>query len=70
MRSMNRKLRLRFALGAALFTVWATQTMLAFQKVEQLPEVGSILPAKAVPKDNRHLYMTHSGQLRPFPKRD
>lgn len=40
------------------------------QKAEIKLEVGTVLPAKYVPKNNRNLYMTHSGQFRPFIQRD
>ncbi len=33
-------------------------------------EVGSKLPVREVPKKNRHLFMTHSSQLRPFIERE
>jgi hypothetical protein len=40
------------------------------QKPEIKLEVGSVLPAEYVPKNNLELYMTHSAQLRPFIQRD
>jgi hypothetical protein len=36
------------------------------QKADIKLEVGSVLPVKYVPKNNRKLYMTHSAQFRPF----
>ena len=40
------------------------------QKVDIKLEVGSVLPARYVPKRNRNFYMTHSAQFRPFIERD
>ena len=40
------------------------------QRADPKLEVGSVLPARYVPKHNRNLYMTHSSQLRPFVKRN
>jgi len=42
----------------------------ATQKADIKLEVGSVLPAKYVPKKNLNLYMTHSSQFRPFIKRE
>jgi len=42
----------------------------AGQASEIKPEPGTVLPAKVVPKQNHHLYMTHSAQLRPFIERE
>jgi hypothetical protein len=39
------------------------------QKDDIKLEVGSVLPARYVPKDKHDLYMTHSGQFRPYIKR-
>lgn len=40
------------------------------EKADIKLEVGSVLPAKHVPKINRNLYMTHSAQFRPFIERE
>jgi len=42
----------------------------AHQEKKLTLDVGSKLPAREVPKKNRHLYVTHSSQLRPFIERD
>lgn len=42
----------------------------ALQKVDIKLEVGSVLPVKYVPKDNRKEYMTHSAQFRPYIERE
>lgn len=50
-------------------TILIIATFLIFgasQKADIKLEVGSVLPAKIVPKKNRKLYMTHSAQFRPF----
>ena len=45
-------------------------TFAAYQKPEQPPEIGAKLPAKDVPKKwNPKWFMTHSGQFRPYIKK-
>jgi hypothetical protein len=53
------------ALVVALFLTFGAAQKAAFKL-----EVGSVLPAKYVPKHNLKLYMTHSAQLRPYIERE
>jgi hypothetical protein len=56
-------------MGTSILIALSLLTFGAFQKEELKLEIGSVLPARYVPKKNRGLYMTHSAQFRPFVKR-
>ena len=56
-------MRISILIALALFTLGVSQ------EEEINLEIGSVLPAKYVPKESRNLYMTHSAQLRPFVER-
>jgi|SRR6185369_11711729 len=54
----------------AVLLVLSLLSSASYQIRVLVPEIGSKLPARVIPKKNRNVYMTHSAQFRPYIERE